>query len=242
MSKFKNFYEKIAKAKGNVHRITCESIICENCILNSENNADETCCGDRPYLDNLKLVKEYLEKYNHEEELELAEEKDNMKNNEILFAKLREDVIIPSKREEDGAFDIYANIKDDYMVIKPHETVLIPTGLVSAFSSDYVAILKERGSTGTKGMGQRCGVIDSGFRGEWQVPITNHNDTNLIITKQPNLIMPLPVEGVVYPYSKAICQCIMVEVPKLSIKEVSIDEVKSISSERGEGMLGSSGK
>ena len=78
--------------------------------------------------------------------------------NQILyFAKTKETAIIPSKREEDGAFDIYACFEDDYMVIAPHETKLIPTGLASAFSSDYVAILKERGSTGTKGMGQRAG-------------------------------------------------------------------------------------
>ena len=43
------------------------------------------------------------------------------------------------------------------MKIEPHETVLVPTGIASAFSSDYVAIIKERGSTGSKGIGQRCG-------------------------------------------------------------------------------------
>lgn len=158
---------------------------------------------------------------------------------EILFAKLREDVKIPTKREEDGAFDIYANFSEDYMVIEPHTTKLIPTGLASAFSSDYVAILKERGSTGTKGIGQRCGVIDSGFRGEWFVPLTNHNNIPLVIAK--NDICGI-TNMIVYPYSKAICQCIMVEVPKLKIEEVTLDEIMSIESERGTGALGSSGK
>ena len=176
----------------------------------------------------------------------------NELNNNILFAILREDVIIPTKRVEDGAFDIYANFSEDYIVIQPHETKMIPTGLISAFSSDYVAILKERGSTGTKGIGQRCGVIDSGFRGEWQVPITNHNNEPIVILKDGAKETDYCVEltgsveltksHIVYPYEKAICQCVMVEVPRLNVKEVSVDEIMSYDSERGTGMLGSSGK
>ena len=45
-----------------------------------------------------------------------------------------------------------------------------------------------------------------------------------------------------YPYEKAIAQCIMVEVPKLSISEVTYDELLTYESERGIGALGSSGK
>lgn len=171
-----------------------------------------------------------------------------MKNNEILFAKLKEDVIVPTKREEDAGYDIYANFEEDYLTIQPHETRMISTGLISAFSSDYVAILKERGSTGTKGMGQRCGIIDSGFRGEWKVPITNHNGIPLVIAKKDyGMLYELQVDSecgevIYYPYEKAICQAIMVEVPKLTIREVSVEEIKAISSERGEGMLGASKK
>ena len=189
-----------------------------------------------------------------------------MKNlsNQIYFAKVNESAIIPSKREEDGAFDLYANFKEDYMVIKPHETKMIPTGIASAFSSDYVAILKERGSNGSKGIGQRAGVIDSGFRGEWQVPLTNHNELPVVIIKNSDKysanhysyrgkvistklydgIKEFDFEGevILYPYEKAICQCIMVEVPKLKIEEIAYDELLKFESERGTGMLGSSGK
>lgn len=168
-----------------------------------------------------------------------------MNNNKIYFARLKEDVIIPSKREEDGAFDIYANFEEPYIIIKPHETIMIATGLISAFSSDYVAILKERGSTGTKGFGQRCGVIDSGYRGEWFMPITNHNLKTLVISKisEEELKKEMNLEDkIVYPYSKAISQVIMVPVPKLSIEELSEKEILNFKSERGNGKLGSSGK
>jgi len=158
----------------------------------------------------------------------------------IYFSKVKEDAIIPSKREEDGAFDVYACFEDDYLLLDPHETKLIPTGIASAFSVDYVAIIKERGSTGTKGIGQRCGVIDSGYRGQWFIPITNHNSETLVIAKEK--VAKHFEQAIVYPYEKAIAQCLMVVVPKLAIEEISHEELLKIESERGVGALGSSGK
>ena len=45
-----------------------------------------------------------------------------------------------------------------------------------------------------------------------------------------------------YPYSKAVCQAIMVEVPKLQTKEVTYDELVSFKSERMFTKLGQSNK
>lgn len=163
-----------------------------------------------------------------------------MNNAAIYFAKTKPEAIIPSKRIEDGAFDIYACFKEDFLQIQPHETVLVPTGIASAFSSDYVAILKERGSTGSKGIGQRCGVIDSGYRGEWFVCVTNHNPQPLVIAKAS--VAEQFSECIVYPYEKGIAQCLMVRVPQLEIQEITHQDLLSIPSERGTGALGSSGK
>ena len=162
----------------------------------------------------------------------------------IYFAKIKPEAIIPSKRIEDGAFDIYACFEEDYRVIRPQETVIIPTGLASAFSPMYVAILKERGSTGTKGMGQRAGVIDSGYRGEWLIPITNLNAKPIIIAKEGYVLEDIyqNQDVIIYPYEKAICQCMMVEVPQLTTEEMSYEELLKFESERGTGRLGSSGK
>jgi len=160
----------------------------------------------------------------------------------IYFSKVKPEAIIPSKREEDGAFDIYACFDEDYILLDPHETKLVGTGIASAFSSDYVAILKERGSTGTKGIGQRCGVIDSGYRGQWFVPMTNHNNKPLLIVKEASAKLFDTDATIVYPYEKAIAQCLMVVVPKLTIEEISHDELLKFESERGSGSLGSSGK
>ena len=165
-----------------------------------------------------------------------------MDNQKIYFAKTREGAVIPSKRMEDGAFDIYACFEEDYIEIAPHETKMISTGLASAFSPLYVAILKERGSTGTKGMGQRAGVVDSGYRGEWFVPVTNHNEKPLVMIKSSCTAFEGREDVILYPYEKAISQCIMVEVPQLQTEEISYEELLKFESERGTGSLGSSGK
>mgnify|MGYP000734891585 FL=1 len=83
-------------------------------------------------------------------------------NTTVKFAKVRPTAVIPTKRDEDAGFDIYADFEDDFIIIDPHTTTLIPTGIASACDVDYCFILKERGSTGSKGIAQRCGVIDSG--------------------------------------------------------------------------------
>ena len=160
--------------------------------------------------------------------------------NKLYFAKLRPEAKLPSKRAEDAGYDIYTCFDEDSLELLPHETKLLPTGLVSAFSQDYVMILKERGSTGSQGLAQRAGVIDSGYRGEIMVPITNTGTKPLVITKHPEAFNT--AEYVVYPYDKAIVQALMVELPKLEIQEVSVDEIKKISSERLTGNFGSSGK
>ena len=168
------------------------------------------------------------------------EMREMMKSSKIYFAKVSPQGVIPSKREEDGAFDLYACFEEEYRMIQPHETVMIPTGIAAAFSSDYVAIIKERGSTGSKGIGHRCGVIDSGYRAEWFICITNHNTKPLVIAK-PSVSNQFK-DCIVYPYEKGIAQCLMVEVPKLQIEEIDYADLVKIESERGMGALGSSGK
>lgn len=190
----------------------------------------------------------------------------------IHFAKTREDAKIPTRRQEDAGFDLYACFNTDMMIIPPHKTYLIPTGIATAFDHKLVFKLSERGSTGTKQMGQRCGVIDSGFRGEIKAPISNLNDVPLVITKMVDENgKPLPVEdlkdvmtiltkngkvnqitaagyeelleeAIVYPYTKAITQGVLYYIPETVSDELTYDVLSQIPSERGTGMLGASGK
>ena len=166
----------------------------------------------------------------------------------VKFAKVRDDAKIPSKRTEDMGFDIYACFDDDYIVINPHETKLIPTGIASSCDAEYGFLLRERGSTGSQGIALRAGVIDSGYRNEWFVGLTNTTNKVLFISKLTESetynvyygdTMP---ESFIYPYSKAIAQAIVVQVPNVEVVELSYEDLQTIKSERGLGALGSSGK
>jgi len=180
----------------------------------------------------------------------------------IKFAKTREDAIIPTKKEEDAGYDIYACFDEDYIVIRPNEVKLIPTGIASAFPNTHYFQFHERGSTGTKGMSYRAGVIDSGFRNMWQVPINNTSDKIIVICKDSKSFAKdnsrelnylcnsigsdietyMDERYTFYPYTKAIAQAVLLPVPKTNIEEVSYEELLEIESERGLGMLGSSNK
>jgi dUTP pyrophosphatase len=167
---------------------------------------------------------------------------------DIKFAKVRPNAIIPSKRDEDMGFDIYACFDEDYIVINPHETKLIPTGIASACTSDYGFLVFERGSTGSKGIARRCGVIDSGYRNEWFIGLTNTTDRVMFISKLTEVetyrhyFGEIMSPSFVYPYAKAIAQTLVVPVPETNVEELSYDELKAITSERGMGALGSSNK
>ena len=163
----------------------------------------------------------------------------------IKFAKVKPNAKIPTKRIEDAGFDLYACIEDyeDWICVPPHSSKLIPTGIASAFNSDWAIIFRERGSTGVKNMKINAGVIDSGFRGEYFVSLYNGNDVPVYITKyMDGEQAPEPKDAILYPYSKAIAQALVIPVPKTEVEEITYDELKEIASERGMGALGSSNK
>lgn len=164
----------------------------------------------------------------------------------LYFSKLRPGAILPSKREEDAGYDIYLCLEGETVCLEPHETRALPTGIASACSPAYYFQIRERGSTGTKGIGQRCGVIDSGYRGEWFIPITNHNPVPLYIADaaQRKLLAAEAEAGlcILYPAEKAIAQMVLLPVPKTQIQEIPYEQLCAMVSERGQGSLGSSKK
>ena len=182
----------------------------------------------------------------------------------IKFAKLTEKAIVPTKRDEDGGFDIFATIEKDYY-INPFTTRSIPTGLASEIPKDWTFILFERGSTGSKGIKRSAGVVDSGFRGEWQVFLTNTAYKTVVLSVNPErtkqyLLNYLEAKGraefgskynpmvakvadkveknyIIYPVTKAIAQAVLFYTPHVTPQEVPFEELNT--SERGDKMLGS---
>lgn len=164
----------------------------------------------------------------------------------IYFSKLRPSAILPSKRAEDAGYDIYLCLEEDAVCLAPHETRALPSGIASACSPDYYFQIFERGSSGTKGIGQRCGVIDSGYRGEWFIPVTNHNPLPLYIAsaRARETLIAEEAKGacLVYPAERAIAQMVLLPVPKTEVRELSYEALCALTSERGTGKLGSSNK
>lgn len=189
-----------------------------------------------------------------------------LKDNELVFAKVRPSAIIPTKRDEDAGYDIYACFEGDYMIIPAHKTKLVPTGIASAMTNKWYLQVEERGSSGVKGMKKSAGIIDSGFRNEIFVALTNANSVPIIISKyekeellemyaysyKKKVLLDDRVNrehdelditnAIIYPYSKAIAQLVVHEVPKMEVNEISYEELLEIPSERGVNALGSSGK
>ena len=165
-----------------------------------------------------------------------------MENVNIKLFRMYEDVKLPSKKVENSGFDIYANLEEDFTVIPPHRSTLIPTGFKTVIPPTHYAQIFERGSTGIKNIKFNAGVIDSGFRGEWKVCLYNGNDIPVVIAKETFDTSDLKFSFILYPYEKAIAQFVVLPVPNTTIEEVTEEEFNEYTSERGEGMLGSSGK
>lgn len=170
-------------------------------------------------------------------------------NQKVYFSKVREDAIIPSKRDEDAGYDIYANIeakevegKITHEIFLPaFETTLVPTGIATALpKSLYLNAKHERGSTGKYSISVLAGVVDSGYRGEIFIALTPlHKD--VLITSEVTEV-EVGENVILYPYSKAICQATIDIVPQVEIVEIPYEELKKIESQRGDTKLGQSGK
>lgn len=164
----------------------------------------------------------------------------------IYFAKLRPEAVIPSKRREDAGYDVYACLETDWVKYEPHQTAPLPTGIASACPPAYYFHIGERGSTGARGISKRAGIIDSGYRGEWFILLTNLNDVPLYFVKpeaEARLRAALgETEAVIYSTGKAICQTMLLPVPTTAVTELGYAELCAMASERGDGKLGSSQK
>ncbi|MGL5712184.1 MAG: hypothetical protein ACRCX7_02555 [Cetobacterium sp.] len=184
----------------------------------------------------------------------------------VKFAREHELVKLPTKRSEDAGYDLYVDPKwlneqaDKAVVIYPNQTVMIPTGLRSVIKPSYYAQVQERGSTGVKGMKYGAGVIDSSYRGVWNVVLTNCDRKPIIITTESNFdrimedglkvlqekhpedeITKEKVRGLYtfYSSSKGIAQFVLLPVPQVRIDEVTVEELMEFESERMENKLGS---
>jgi len=123
----------------------------------------------------------------------------------------------------DAGFDLY--FPEQHLVCA-YETALIPLGISGEMTDEYVPIsyyVTPRSSiykTPLR-MANSIGVMDSGYRGEFKVPVDNNSDEDYMITPGDRLFQV--IHPLLIPFTTKI--------------------VENLSdSERGEGGFGSTGK
>jgi dUTP pyrophosphatase len=145
----------------------------------------------------------------------------------ILFAKLREDAIIPKKSyETDAGYDFYC--LEDFEIY-PNEYVLIDTQIAWEPSNipegwlTYMQIKSRSGMGIKKGLeATNAGVIDQSYRGSIKIKIYNFSNIFRKIEK-----------------GTRIAQGIVQLIPKLKSEEIDKDELTITN--RNKGGLGSTG-
>jgi dUTP pyrophosphatase len=157
-----------------------------------------------------------------------------------------ERVKIPTKRESDAGYDIYAFFEEDYKVINPHSYTIFPTGLYYAIPDDMWFDFRERSSTIKYNLSRRAGVIDGTYRGELMIALSNLNNFPIVIAKntitEEEIKQQVSQNCKIYSYENAIVQGILRKIEPAQFTVVPLEELKKMTTIRGEGGFGSTGK
>lgn len=98
----------------------------------------------------------------------------------VNIKKLDPKAVIPAYGSEFAAgADLYACIDED-IVVNPHQTALIPTGIALELPVGYAGLVYARSGLATKkglAPANKVGVIDCDYRGEVKVSLHNHSET-----------------------------------------------------------------
>lgn len=142
---------------------------------------------------------------------------------QLKIKKLRPEAVLPKRATPESAgLDLCACLEQD-LTIEPFQLVRVPTGLAIALEPGTVGLVYARSGLASKfgvTLSNCVGVIDSDYRGELQVAMTNHSKTPYTI-RPGDRIAQLVVSPVFLPEVE--------EVPELG------------ETERGAGGFGSTG-
>lgn len=159
---------------------------------------------------------------------------------EIFVELCREDAVLPNyAKPGDAGMDVYAA---EEVIVKPGETVIVPTGLKLAIPEDYEIQVRPRSGISLKTplrLANSPGTIDSGYRDELGIIITNSSiaqdgqENTYYIDEKGN-------KKGIYIIRKGdrVAQIVLAHVPKMHFTRV--DSVAEIGTNRGGG-FGSSG-
>lgn len=143
---------------------------------------------------------------------------------DVKCVKLRENAVIPSYESLGAAGCDLAAAIDSNIMIAPHHTVKIPTGLAMEFPEGVFGAIYARSGIATReglAPANKVGVVDWDYRGEIIVSLHNHSDEYRIVEPGQRI-----AQLIIQPYIRA-----------------NYHESEALSvTERGAGGFGSTGK
>lgn len=142
----------------------------------------------------------------------------------VNIKKLDPRAIMPKYGTEYSAGADLCALLSEPLTIKPHETVMVHTGLSIEVPEGYAGLVYARSGIASKrglAPANKVGVIDADYRGEIMVAIHNHSENDAVIE-----------------CSERIAQLVIAPFLKAEFNEV--DELSD--TERGKGGFGSTGK
>jgi dUTP pyrophosphatase len=139
---------------------------------------------------------------------------------EIKIKRLNKEAILPKYANSgDAGLDLYSC---EDKLLKPGERYAFKTGLAMEIPKGYVGLVWDKsGLSSNHGLHTFAGVGDSGYRGEWQIIISNLSDSPYAFEK-----------------GDKIAQLLIQKVEHAKIIEADILN----ETQRGEGGFGASGK
>lgn len=153
------------------------------------------------------------------------------------------------KREEDAGYDVFGFLPDgkDFYQLKPGESVNLETGIKVAFEPGYALELKNKSSVGSKGLIVSAGLIDSGYRNTFSVPMINISDKTIVLYQDKDERFIESFENCnilddvikINLFKKAITQAVLIKIGTEVAEEVEPLEIDSIPSSRGANGFGS---
>lgn len=103
----------------------------------------------------------------------------------VNIKKLNGRATVPSYGSEYAAgADLYACL-DSEITIKPHTTVVVPTGIAIELPQGYAGLIYARSGLATKkglAPANKVGVVDCDYRGEVKVALHNHSEVEQTVS------------------------------------------------------------
>jgi dUTP pyrophosphatase len=120
-----------------------------------------------------------------------------MSSVEVLITRLDPELPLPCyAKGGDAGADIVSRVD---ITLAPGERALVPTGIAIALPDGYVALVHPRSGLAIKHgvtMVNAPGTVDAGYRGELQVILINHDNSESVSFKRGDRIAQLVIQKV----------------------------------------------